>query len=178
MAMLAVVLPWVICALALFAMRQISGYGRVVSQLAAQADVDDRRPLYARRRYDSEAVARHWGALDSEALQAERRFLQLDLYFPFVYGAALMVSFICCFAAFASGFLVVVFFGATLVAMFCDFQENILQLGQLQRFVDGGPQRLQPSKVAKASLATGFKLLSFLLAVSTWLGAAILALLS
>ena len=42
--------------------------------------------------YDTSAVNHHWGALDNTALRRERRFLELDLVFPFLYGVALSAS--------------------------------------------------------------------------------------
>ena len=42
-----------------------------------------------------------------------------------------------------------------------DLTENLLQIGQLQRFVDGGAGALQESWINVASAATAIKLASF-----------------
>src|SRR5690349_4113765 len=84
-------------------MSEVSGRARTI-QLLAKTEPADRKPLYRRLTYDVNAVKRHWGALDSAALRAERRFLQLDLVFPLLYGAALAFCLLMAWDALGRGF--------------------------------------------------------------------------
>ena len=51
------------------------------------------KPLYMRSGYSSQDVRRYWDALNqSEVLSIESKLLKLDLFFPILYGGALLTS--------------------------------------------------------------------------------------
>src|SRR5215208_5929885 len=77
---------------------RLSGRDRVVERLGGLAE-GDRKPLNQRLHYDRTAVDRHWGALDAGAFAAEARFLEMDLVFPLLYGAAFLASLLIGWAA-------------------------------------------------------------------------------
>jgi hypothetical protein len=142
-------------------MFEISGRERVTQSLVDKAEPADRKPLYRRLNYDIDAVKRHWGALDSEALHSERRFLQLDLVFPFLYGAALAFSLIMAWEALGRRFHPAWVLTPVLIAMLSDWAENLLQLRQLSYYLTGGDTLLQAWWIRVAAVATLLKLLFF-----------------
>src|SRR5438270_2684350 len=73
-------------------MSRISDQDYVTQRLRQSATPEDQKPLQQRLGYDTGAVNRYWGALDNTALRLEQHFLELDLVFPFLYGAALSAS--------------------------------------------------------------------------------------
>jgi hypothetical protein len=141
-------------------MLEISGRGRA-TQLLAKAEPADRTPLYRRLTYDIDAVKRHWGALDSGALHSERRFLQLDLVFPFLYGAALTFSMMMAWEALGRRFNLAWVLTPVFIMMLADWAENLLQLRQLDYYLKGGDTLLQAGWIRVASIATLVKHLSF-----------------
>jgi hypothetical protein len=142
-------------------MFQISGRARVTQSLVDKAEPADRKPLYQRLTYDVNAVKRHWGALDGGALHSERRFLQLDLVFPLLYGAALAFSLIMAWEALGRQFNPAWVLAPVLITVLSDWAENILQLRQLEYYLTGGDTSLQAGLIRAASIATLLKLLSF-----------------
>lgn len=154
----ALALPTVVFAGGAWAMSAISGRAYVKEQLHSAAEADQ-KPLNQRLGYDAAAVSRHWGALDEKSHSIERHFLQLDLIFPFLYGASLATSLLIVWAAigrpFSAAWLVI----PVVITLLADWTENLVQLDQLQRFMDGSA--LQPGWVQIASVATIFKIVFF-----------------
>jgi hypothetical protein len=159
--LLVVLLPAVVFVAGARLMTVWTGREQVTARLERHAAVDERKPLNQRLGYDVAAVARHWGALDAESLERERRFLSLDLFFPLFYGAALAVSLLLgarlAFPAMNPAWLL----APVTIVVVSDWIENLVQLGQLRRFVEGGAAALQASSIAIASMATIVKLTSF-----------------
>ncbi len=142
-------------------MFEISGRERVTQSLVDKAEPADRKPLYRRLTYDVDAVKRHWGALDGEALRAERRFLQLDLLFPLLYGAALAFCLVMAWEALGRRFNPAYVLAPVLITVLADWAENLLQIRQLNNYVAGGGTMLQAGWICVASIATLLKLLFF-----------------
>ena len=122
---------------------------------------EDRKPLNQRFGYDVGEVTRHWGALDDAAFGAEQRFLELDLVFPFLYGAALATSLLIGWATLGRPFHPAWLLAPVAVTMLADWTENLVQLGQLQHYREGGGAALQAGWIPVASTATILKLLFF-----------------
>ena len=160
-ALIIVLLPLVVFVSGARLMAAWTGRAHVTARLQQHAAAADRTPLNQRRRYDAAAVARHWGALDRDALAAERQFLELDLVFPFFYGAAFAVSLLLGASLVAPDASRAWFIALVAIVVVSDWTENLLQIGQLQRFVDGGAGALQESWINVASAATAIKLASF-----------------
>jgi hypothetical protein len=145
-------------------MAGLSGRHRVTARLEQHAAIEDRQPLNQRRRYDQSAVERHWGALDAETLAAERTFLELDLVFPLLYGAAFAVSLLLGLKAAAPSLNPAWPIGLVAVTVLSDWTENLVQLSQLRRYAAGGVAALDARWIAVASAATAIKLLFFVIA--------------
>lgn len=139
-----------------------------VKRLLQAAAPEDRTPLHQRLGYDVQAVDHHWGVLDDTARRAEKRFLELDLVFPFFYGAALAASLLMTWTMlnkpFSSMWLII----PVAITVLADWTENLVQLGQLQRYADGGKDALHTGWIQIASIATVLKWL-FLLGSSLFL---------
>ena len=133
----------------------------VTSVLCRKAAPADRRPLNRRLGYDLSAVNRHWGALDDTAINIEQRFLQLDLVFPVLYGTAFAASLLMAWAMLGRPFHLAWIIVPVAVIVLSDWTENLVQLGQLRRFLDGDETALQASWIHIASAATTLKLLFF-----------------
>jgi hypothetical protein len=112
--------------------------------------------------YDLAAVKSYWGALkDGEALDAERRMLEIDLIFPFFYGAAFAGALLCAWVALGRPFHPVWIMAPLFIEVVADWIENFIQLSQLRLFKAGGEAALQPGWVQIASVATMLKVSLF-----------------
>jgi hypothetical protein len=140
---------------------------RVTRRLQQHAAPRDRKPLNQRLHYDLGAVQRHWGALDREALAAEKQFLQLDLVFPLLYGAAFIISLLLGARMAGPAIDRAWLLGLVTVIILSDWTENLLQLAQLRRYRMGGAAGLESRWIAVASVATAIKLVSFATATLT-----------
>jgi hypothetical protein len=152
----------------------LSEHNYVDQQLREKADSKDRKGLNMRfLGYDTDAVARHWGAMDERALQSERRFLELDLLFPIFYGAALAFALWRAWSAAGTTYFPVWIFVLVAVTMIADWAENLIHLSQLRLYVENGVGGLQPGRIQIASAATIIKLLVFtgILALTAFLTA-------
>lgn len=163
-------LPIVVLAGGALIMSMLSGHGYVTEQLQREADPKDRMGLNMRLLgYDTEAVERHWSALDERALRSERRFLELDLVFPTFYGAALAYAL---WRASNAGMIfspiwIVILVAITMVA---DWIENLIHLSQLHPYMESGSAGLHPESIQTASVATVIKLIFFIgiLLLTAW----------
>ena len=160
-ALIIVLLPFVVFTAGARLMAAWTGRAQVPARLQEHAAAADRTPLNQRLRYDVASVARHWGALDRDTLAAERQFLELDLVFPFFYGAAFAVSLLLGAALVAPSASRTWFIALVAIVVVSDWTENLLQIGQLQRVVDHGAGALQETWINVASAATAIKLISF-----------------
>jgi hypothetical protein len=123
-------------------------------------DPRDRKPLNLRwSGYGVEAVKVHWGPLFRKPeIEHEKQFLQLDLAFPLVYGAALAISLWMAWATLGRAFHPAWLIAPVAVGMLADWTENLVQLRQLDRFRNGAA--LEATWIHAASAATVLKLLS------------------
>jgi hypothetical protein len=145
------------------------GFERDAANSAAALNLDVRRRAIA--------VSRHWAVLKETALlRAEQRFLELDLIFPFFYGAALATSLLIAWAALDRPFSPARLIAPVAITVLADWTENLVQLRQLSRYIDGGEAALQSGWIQLASVATVIKLV-FFVGSSLFLGGLILLLL-
>jgi hypothetical protein len=121
----------------------------------------NQKPLNQRLTYDKEAFRTYWSALDGAARQAEQRFLELDLVFPFLYGGALAASLLLAWAALGRPFNPAWLLAPVAITLLADWTENLVQFDQVHRYLAGGETALQADWVRIASIATTLKLLFF-----------------
>lgn len=150
-------LPIIVFVCGAWLMSEISGREYVSQRLRVAATLADRKPLNRRLRYDIVAVKRHWDALDAIALRAEQGFLELDLIFPFLYGAALGFSLFMTWASLGRPFNLVWLLAPVIIMLLADWVETLVQLDQIKKYVTGGPTSLQEGWIQVASIATIFK---------------------
>ena len=164
----AIGLPLVVLVGGAIIMSILSEHNYVDQQLRETADSKDRKGLNMRfLGYDTDAVARHWGVLDDRALKSERRFLELDLIFPTLYGAALSLALWKTARTSFSPFWILL---PVATIMISDWTENLIHLSQLHLFMERGANGLQPERIQIASVATTVKLLFFtgILLLTAW----------
>jgi hypothetical protein len=145
----------------LWVMSKISDQDYVTQRLRQWAAPEDQKPLQQRLGYDAGAMTRYWGALDNTALRLEQHFLELDLAFPFLYGAAVSASLLIAWATLGRPFHPAWLIAPVAVTVFADWTENLVQLGQLRRYIEDGQVGLQPGWIQIASAATILKILFF-----------------
>lgn len=119
------------------------------------------KPLNRRFGYDVSAVRDYWGALGESGRRAERRFLELDLAFPVLYGGALAASLLMARSSLKDPLPGALILAPVAVTLLADWTENVIHLNQLRRYVVSGQGALQESWIRVASTATALKL-SFL----------------
>ncbi|MBI2425192.1 MAG: hypothetical protein HYV27_20365 [Candidatus Hydrogenedentes bacterium] len=119
----------------------------------------DARPLYLRwQGYDADAVKAHWEAIGAEAgLGAERSFLKIDLFFPFLYGGVLAACIGVAWHLLGRAAPLPWLLLPVLLGCIADWVENSVQLGQLGHFL-ADPETVNASWVRVASVATQCKL--------------------
>jgi hypothetical protein len=132
-----------------------------LSQHAGSAQ--DPRPLFSRLGgYDRAAVEDYWGGLEKvggrKTLDAERRFLELDLIFPFLYGGALAASLLLGWAALGRPFNPGWIIAPVTIGVLADWTENLIQLQQLGRFMAAGGAALADGCIRIASVGTTLKI--------------------
>jgi hypothetical protein len=142
-------------------MGAISNRQEVQARLRAVAKAEDQKPLNQRAWYDLADADRHWGALDSETRAAEQLFLELDLVFPFLYGAALATSLLLAWAALGRDFSPLWTVAPVIITVVADWTENLVQLGQLRAYARAGREALAAGWIQVASAATLVKLAFF-----------------
>ncbi len=115
--------------------------------------------------YDTDEVAAFWKSIRdsspqsaSRPLEAERDFLELDLIFPFFYGAALATSLLIGLVSLGRPFSPAWVLAPVALAVLADWAENLVQLRQLARYVVD-EKSLQPNWIQIASAATVVKLI-------------------
>jgi hypothetical protein len=159
--------PLVVFIVGAWSQAKWSGQDKIASRLAEEALPKDAKPLYLRLKgYDVEAVNGRWSKL-RELLSNERRFLELDLVFPILYGTAFFLSALAA-RKILDGRLPGLWSSPMIsiaITVIADWTENVIQLGQLKRFTDPAKPGLQAMQIAVASTATTIKLVSFALTI-------------
>lgn len=146
-----VALPTVINVAGGYLIMRLSHAEEIREQLATPAD---QKGLGLRfLGYNSEQVASRWSKLDSRGLQSERLGLEIDLLFPFLYGATIAAALLCAWAALGRPFSLVWLIGPVAITMIADWTENCVQFSQLRQF-DGTQNSLDSGMIQLASAAT------------------------
>jgi hypothetical protein len=123
--------------------------------------------------YDSITASAYWEWLGPDGRLAERRFLEADLVFPFLYGGAMLASLLLAWTALGRAFDPTWLVIPVAITVLSDWIENLLHWHQLKHFLQGEP--LQAQWIEIASIATSTKLVFFsismllILVLSTWL---------
>jgi hypothetical protein len=112
--------------------------------------------------YDSTGVDTVWTVLKSKAglVENERRFLVMDLVFPFFYGGAFLAALLIGWSALGKPFDPVWLVLPIAVMVAADLVETLLQLGQLRSFTESGT--LDAGWIRVASIATIVKIWLFI----------------
>lgn len=135
------------------AMQVYSGRERLSASGAA-------KPLYQRWGYTPAEVVAYWKEVSRQAsgrgLAVERRFQELDLLYPFVYGGLLAAALLLAWVRLGRGFSPAWVLLPVALLMLCDWTENVVQLAQLTRYEHGKP--LASHWIQVASIATMLKL--------------------
>jgi hypothetical protein len=153
-AILLLALPTVVFVSGVYIMSKLSGREYVT--------YPDAKPLNQRiAGYDLDEVSRYWGALDDNARTIEQRFLEMDLVFPFFYGAALASALLFAWAALGRPFHPVWLLSPIAITVLADWTENLVQLDQLRLYGESGKAGLQSAWIQIASAATIMKLVFF-----------------
>ena len=152
----------------------MSGHDVVEQLIKKNAELDDQQPLNTRCCYDKNDVDKHWGAFvnHSNAVSIKQRHLELDLVFPFFYGAALAISLLMVWAMLGRPFNAGWVLAPVVITLLADWTENLVQLTQLQRYAESGVEGLSENWIRVSSTATFLKLGFF--AISSLLIGAIL----
>lgn len=116
------------------------------------------KPLGQRLGYDKEAVGSYWKSLGCDGQRTEKRFLKFDLLFPLLYGGAFTASILGAWTQLGRPFHAAWFMVPVAITVTADWTENLVQIGQLTRYVTDGQRALQPGWVQVASIATSLKL--------------------
>lgn len=140
-------------------MSKLSGYPQAKERFLALPQ-QDRKPLNQRLHYDVAAVQRRWEGLQ-EAVQVERRLLEVDLVFPLLYCAAFVTSLVWAWASLGRPIHPAWLLAPVVITLLADWTENLVLLDQLRRYLAVGAPALQAGWIRIASLATALKLLFF-----------------
>ena len=133
----------------------------IMDELSGRKDVPN-PPLNRRFHYDKGDAETYWNAFKD--LGAEKRFLEIDLVFPFLYGGALAAGLLMAWAWQGRPFHPAWLLAPLLITLLADWTENLVQLGQLKRHLAGSG--LQAGWIQVASTATALKLTLF---YASWL---------
>jgi hypothetical protein len=158
-AVVLLVLPTLVIIGGAYFLSKLSGQERAKPLICVRMRCDDRTGLGLRIfGYDLDAVSRHWGALD---LDTERRALEIDLIFPFLYGGALATALLLAWAALDRPFHPVWLILPIAITVVADWAENLVQLSQLRLFNSIRKVGLQFGWIRIASAATTTKLVFY-----------------
>jgi len=145
-----------------YIMSNLSGRERVIRHLRDRLNPKDAKPLNQRLAgYDVEGVSRHWGALDTNARTIEQRFLEMDVVFPFLYGAALASALLFAWGALGRPFHPMWLLTPIAITIVADWIENLVHMKQLKVYAESGKGGLEAGWIQIASTATIMKLVCF-----------------
>ena len=155
-------LPTVVFLAGVWVMNEASDRQQVTAALSVAGECD-RAPLNQRFGYDVAAVDRHWRPIvaRTEAYEAERLFLELDLIFPILYGVALASSLLLARAQLQRPFHPVWAIAPVAIMVIADWTENLVQLSLLRHYATERIAALPEVWIHIASGATIVKLTSF-----------------
>jgi hypothetical protein len=131
------------------------GWAFLQEKLSGRRSVPGQKPLFDRTTgYGVDQVIQYWSGLDADGLRAEKRFLIWDLFYPFIYGSALIVQLWT--LGQVLGISIDWFVVPVAPLIVADWTENLFQLNQLERFVKR--TALSPERIRVASIGTIVKL--------------------
>jgi hypothetical protein len=128
----------------------------LMNQIAERGAIP-KPPLNMRFHYDKAEVETFWRAFAD--VRRELVFLRLDLVFPLLYGGTLAASLWIARARLGLGLSPLWLLAPVALTVLADWTENLVQLGQLPRFLDGSG--VQEGWIRLASAATATKLTLF-----------------
>jgi hypothetical protein len=145
--------------------------GSLLEHLVGKTRPPGQKAINTSLHYGVDDVVRYWtlhqkmAAPDSllarigpgTGLDAERRFLEIDLIFAVLYPAALALSLRWIWGALSRPFPGAWLLAPLVVVVLSDWTENLIQLSQMPRFLN--LLRLEPGWIAAASAATSIKVL-------------------
>lgn len=140
------------------------GGGSLMSSMSGRPAMrpSTQRPLNLRLfGYDVGAVTSYWEPFEKPVIRAEQRFLELDLIFPFFYGAAFACSCLLGWAWLGRPFNPAWVIAPIMVAVVADWVENLVLLDQIKKFQSLGGAGLERRWVRVASVATIVKIIAF-----------------
>lgn len=119
-------------------------------------------PINKSFHYDRDDVVAYWQAFKD--VYTEKKFLELDLIFPFLYGGTLAASLLMVWASLGRSLSPAWIIAPVAVILLADWTENLVQLKQLGHFLR--QEALQDGWIRIASTATALKLTFF---YASWL---------
>lgn len=139
---------------------RLSGRASVIKQLTSAGRTIPQPLNMQWLGYGLESAWGYWFALQDEGRRAERKFLRLDLLFPFFYGGSLAASLWWVWLTLKKPFPLTWIVAPLAIALIADCAENLIQLNQLTRYRDvpRGNGNLQRPWIRAASCATVIKL--------------------
>ena len=135
------------------------GGGSLMAHVAPREAPAEQRLLSRWRGYSFDEVRAYWSAFQRPGLEAERRFLEVDLVFPFIYGGAFLSSMLLLRVALGRPFSPAIPVATVATMMAADWTENLVHLAQISRILDpeAGSDTFRQSWIALASTATSIK---------------------
>jgi hypothetical protein len=125
-------------------------------------DPSDRKPLNRRLfGYNAKQIERYWAQFDNGGLALEQRRLEIDLLFPFFYGASLLGPLIFAWISIKRPFAPIFVVAPVSITIIADWTENIIQLNLLRQFQSPEGQLVDSMWANVASIATSTKLTFF-----------------
>lgn len=137
------------------------GGGSLMARVAPR-EATAEKPLSSLSRwrgYSVDKARTYWSAFQRPGLEAERRFLEVDLVFPFIYGGAFLGSMLLLWVALGRPFSLTIPVATVAVMMVADWTENLVHLAQISKLLDpeAGFDTLRQPWIALASTATSVK---------------------
>lgn len=133
------------------------GGGWILNRASGRQLPAEPKPLNMRwKGYDATEAAAFWQAVEKLAPGAEKKFLLLDLVFPFLYAGALAAGLLLGWSFLGLPCSPVWLLAPVVLGMLADWTENLIQLQQLARFTVH--QTVEEGGIRIAGAATSVKL--------------------
>jgi hypothetical protein len=135
----------------------------VMNRVSGRADLPEPdpplgKPLNMRfEGYDAADATAYWKGLGPKGTEAELSFLELDLLFPFLYGAAFLGALLIAWDALGRRFEPAYLVAPMAVMLVADWVENLVHIRELRMYVASGAAP-DATLIAVASIATMVKL--------------------
>ena len=103
-------------------------------------------------------IQQYWKGITKKGRIAEEKFLKYDLVFPLIYGGAVATSLLWARAKVGWPTHLAWIIIPLAIVFIADWTENLIQLEQLKKFRNTGPNNISPSWIRVASFFTVIKL--------------------